>query len=253
MKLKAYRTLRRNIILYVGLCLLFLTSGCGLDVYYVLPSPYDTNHEPNYNSNYGESYFEFFTNESGFENDGGLKFQGTEVYYKIYSSYSTMTSQVSTLQSLASSDDTSTTASTRLITTYTYKPLAVKDSTESPLIPYKGTNQRVYIRLTDYLDMEEFSAKILADDEYLYDSESKTVPVRNISEKKTFNFGRTGDNDAVPKSDDEDVNYTTVSETNKWYVAMFAVAVGVDYLYTSYPSNILYLGSVTIDSSSENN
>ena len=244
----------KKLFLLASVCFLFLTSGCGLDVYYVLVSPHDCVHVPVYSNNYDNSYFEFLTNDESFESGGGLDFLGTEVYYKIYSNYSKMISDTETVISLSSTDET--TAATRLITTYNYKALKMKDSTDAVLVPHKSYNQRVYIRLTDYLDIEDFSARV----EIYNTTETPQVitksgmPVRNIPERKTFNFGRTGTLDGAPKAtDEEDVNYTTQSEPNKWYVAMFAVAVGKDYLFTQYYSNVLYLGSVTIDADSADN
>ncbi|MBR1638284.1 MAG: hypothetical protein IJ688_02745 [Treponema sp.] len=251
----AYRTFGKlylTVLVCISFFSPFLFLSCGLDVYFILPAPSSVNHTPVISYSYDNAYFEFFTNEN-FENTGGVSFKGTEVYYKIYSSSSVMTSEVETLQSLASSDDTSSTAPTRLITSYGYKALRVQNSTESPLISFSGHSQLVYIRLSDYLDMDEYSAKILVDGENIYDSDTRMIPVRNISEQGTFNFGRSGTKDLVPKSTDDDVKYTSMSDGNKWYVAMFAVAVGMDYLYTPHYSNILYLGAVTIDADSENN
>ncbi len=253
MNKKAYQTIKNRLFLIGVVCLSFFVFGCGLDVYTVIPSPFSTNNVPVYTTEYDYRYFSFFTNEKGFDNDGSVKFQGTEIYYKIYSNYSNMVSQTEKLQSLASSDDTSSSASSTLITTYGYKALKAQNYTDSPLIPYKGENQSVYIRLTDYLDIEDYSARILVNGSSLLESASRTIPIRNVSDGTTFNFGRSGTLDVVPKSGDDDVNYTSMSDGNKWYIAMFAVAVGMDYLYTPYYSNILYLGAVTIDADSQNN
>ena len=43
------------------------------------------------------------------------------------------------------------------------------------------------------------------------------------------------------------------TENGKWYISAFAVAVGMDATLTNYYSNILYLGSVTIDANSKDN
>ena len=253
--------MRNPFLSYVITCFFilnfFFLSSCGLDVYYVMPSPVDDyQHQAQYsNTDFAENYFEFNTYETDFDNEGGLQFQGTEVYYKIYSNSSTMLSQVEALQSLASSDSSSTAAANRMITTNSYQPLKALSYSQDTLIPYTGSNKKVKIRLTDYLDMDEFSSKITISKSTISDEKTDTVltPVRNLAERSTFNFGRTGVSDKVPKSEDEDVNYTSMSDGNKWYVAMFAVAVGMDNLLTPYYSNILYLGSVTIDADSKDN
>lgn len=258
---KAYPAMRRIFFLCPMVCLLFLTSGCGLDKYYLLPSPVNINHLAVYSSNYGERYFEFFTNESDFDSAGDFKFSGTEVYYKIYSSSQTLESQVAVLNNLASSDSTSATAASRLMTStssggYGYRPLRVQNFlSRSTLIPFTGDNQRVYIRLSDYQSGEDFSARILVDGLPLYGSSSRTIPVRNIPGSHTFNFGREGGNRSrdMPESTDDDVHYTSMSDGQKWFVALFAVASGMDVTYTPYYSNILYLGAVTIDADTQDN
>ena len=262
--------MRNPFLSYVITCFFilnfFFLSSCGLDVYYVMPSPVDYQvyqHQAQYsNTDFAENYFLFNTYESDFDNEGGLQFQGTEVYYKIYSNSSTMLSQVEALQSLASNDSSSTTAINRMTTTYSFQPLKALSYSENTLIPYTGTNRSIKIRLTDYLDMDDFSSKIIIYKEIVPENDNENLeekiekilqPVRNVSERSTFNFGRTGVSDKVPKSEDEDVNYTSMSDGNKWYVAMFSVAVGMDILLTPYYSNILYLGSVTIDADSKDN
>lgn len=246
-------------IMCVIACLSFLTS-CGIDTYIVVEAPTQTINAPSYSSiEHSDFGFEFWTYETPFQNQdqypSDFKFLGTEVYYKIYSSSSTMTSEVSSLQSLASSTTTSASAPTKLIENYKYKSLKSTNYTSSPLVkPSEDLhNQRVYIRLTDYQSADEYSSKITVGGEYLGGSTVKTSPLRNSSEVRTFNFGRKGNSDKVPASDEEDVNNGSSSSDGKWYVAMFAVALGRDVTYTTYYSNILYLGSVMIDSETEDN
>ncbi|MBQ4025563.1 MAG: hypothetical protein II611_09265, partial [Treponema sp.] len=61
-----------------------------------------------------------------------------------------------------------------------------------------------------------------------------------------FNFGQ-DDNNPLPKSSDEDVNYSGYSsESGVWYVDMYAVSVGRDVSYATSYSKVLFLGSVKI-------
>lgn len=234
--------------------------SCGIETYIVVEAPIQTINSPTYSSiEHPDYYFEFWTYETPFKNHeqypSDFKFLGTEVYYKIYSSSSTMVSETATLQSLASSSTSSASAPTKLTESYGYKALKSTNYSGSPLIkPSDGLkNQKVFIRLTDYQSDEAYAAKITVDGDYLMNSEEKTVPIRNSSEHLTFNFGRKGDNDKKPLSDDLDVKYSSAPTDNKWYIAMFAVAVGRDATYTTYYSNILYLGSVPIDAEAEDN
>lgn len=255
-RLKKIYNSRFALLFLLGLICLTNLS-CGLEVYILMPEPVATvTKEPNIdNTDTGEKYFEFVTNESSEEYAGlgDFKYRGTEVYYRIYSSSSILSTQVSTLESYASDSTKSANSYDKLIS-YGYKVLASSNYNDEPLIKASAdsSNQRVYIRLTDYYNQQEYSARITVDGNYLGNSSSVTVPLRNGSDGYTFNFGRSGTYDKVPISGDSDVNYSSNDE-NTWYVAMFAVALGRDSTFTSYHSNIQYLGAVCIDANSENN
>lgn len=254
---KTCKLIKVLILLLPVTCLFLFNSGCGLDTVYVLDSPHLIVHSPEaQNESQDTKYFEFYTNES--TNIEGFTFQGTEVYYKIYNSYSQMTSETSVLQTLSNDTDKSATAADKMINNtssggYGYKALKVAGNQTSPLIPDSGSNERVYIRLTDYQNVEDYSAKILVNGQYLNGSVSKTVPVRNTADRRTFNFGRNGSLDIVPTSVDDDVKYSSGVSSSTWYVAMFAAGIGIDASYQNYYSNILYLGSVSIDASRYDN
>lgn len=257
------KLLNRINLVFILCFLIFNSTGCGLDTYIVMPEPViSITKAPDYqNIDKVENYFEFVTNEkdAGFPLD--FKFLGTDVYYKIYSNANTMKTEINMLVSLASSSTTKAKSAEKLINPssssgYGYKSLKSTNYNNSPLVLASSTNenQRVYIRLTDYQNSEEYSAKILVNGAYIKNSALKTVPIRNSSDDLTFNFGRTGPKDKVPlATGEDDVKYTTETEAGMWYVAMFAVGVGRDTTYTTYYSNIEYLGSVTIDVNSEDN
>jgi len=256
--MKAYNRLKYILLLLSVICLFLFNTSCGLDVFYVISAPYEIVHRPSYDStDFSDRYFSFWTNEP--VSTTGFSFQGTDVYYKIYNNVDNMTSEVNTLQSLSNSETTSSTSANKLIDPstgggYGYSKLKVQEYYNEPLIPYTGSNQKVYIRLTDYQNLEEYSARILiggSDGSNLYGSASKTIPVRD--NRYSFNFGRSGTNDKVPLSIDSDVKYNSETSDTKWYVAMFAVSVGYDTSYVSVYSNILYLGSVTIDQAESDN
>ncbi len=258
---KAYSVIKNIFVVLSLVCLFIFNTGCGLDTFYVISAPVNVVRQPYYtDTDHGERYFSFWTNEE--TNIDGFVFLGTDVYYKIYNSSSQMSTEVSVLQTLANDSEKSSTSPDKMMNAttsggYGYKSLKAKGYNNQVLIPNENQNRLVYIRLSDYQSLEEFSARILiggANGTNLYDSDTKVIPVRNTSDRRTFNFGRSGDLDKIPTSDDEDVKYTSTStDEGKWYIAMFAVAVGYDATYTNYYSNILYLGSVTIDSNSYDN
>lgn len=243
---------------------LFLCPGCGLETLYYLDDPFQRQTNPTVSdsgdaASYTEAYFDFYTNENQ-KVDENLKYLGTAVYYKIYNSYSTMNSHISSVSSISSSTNSSS-AFPRL-QSYGYQELGTKDMNGnerniSPLIPAESSNQRVVIRLTNYQEPDQSSAEW---NEYAYRAKivinnvEKYVPMRNDS-TKSFDFGRknsSGDYDK-PKSGEDDVNYGTASKDDVYYVTLYAVAVGRDNSFTNYYSNVLYLGSVAINASEENN
>jgi len=232
-------------------CFLFLTTSCGLDEFYFVESPYYYRSQPSYDSPYTENYFSFYTYESSMSDyldvSSPFRLIGTDVYYKIYSSYDSMVSERSSLNSAASNNDSS--AASKLIDSYKYMPLKYEGQSSAVLIPATGSNQEIYIRLSNYQN-DSFKAKIVIG------GEDAGVPRRNNGKSGaySFDFGRSGDADKVPDSDDTDVKYSSSSTSDgKWYVSMFAVALGRDSSYSITYSNIFYLGTVCIDQNSEDN
>lgn len=119
--------------------------------------------------------------------------------------------------------------------------------------------KHVRIRLTNYLESDDKNG-IGNKAQIEVDGTNVGEPRRSIGDKFSFDFGRYGkDNykDTVirydpPSSNDEDFSGSSPSG-GKYYVDMYAVAVGRDTTFTTYYSNVEYLGSVTIDATVENN
>ena len=217
--------------------------GCGLDTFYVIDAP-TVNHEPSYNSMMQENdYFKFTTNEE--REYEGIKFLGTEVYYKIYDNSSRLNTEYSSINSASSSDTSTNQAADRMIINYKFHPLRRTDNINANIfIPVVGSNRPVEIRLSDYVGI--YQAGISID----YDSEGKPIlygqPVRDIPNNPSFNFKELSP-DQLPKSDDEDFSTSSSTTDEKaYYVCMFAVAVAQDATYSRLYSNVVYLGSVKI-------
>lgn len=246
---KAQKFRRYVFLMLVFLCLILFNSGCGLDVVYVIEPPYQKTefHTPAYNSTSPDDwYFEFMTFEDTYS---GVSFSGSQVYYKIYKSYSTMLSESNTLINLSSNNETSANAPDRMIKTYYYQPLRVQGYNTNVLIPTENKNRHVYIRLSD---KDPYQAEITVDGMPLYDSTTKTIPVR--SNGKVFTF-RSGNSDTLPDPDNDkasidnatgDYNVSGSGTDGTWYICMFAVEEGYDSNFSPVYSNVLYLGAVTI-------
>lgn len=225
--------------------LILFNTACGLDTFYVIDTPAGTIHLPDYSSiDYSESYFEFWTSDKEYD---GVKFLGTEVYYKIYKSSTELDRAVDVLCDTANNEETSYNSSTKLIDTYGYKPLLADGYTgDNILLPKSGSNQQVFIRLSDYLD--SYPARITVDSQNIHGAANLVKPVRNITTHYSFNFLDLP-SDQLPQEDstsNPDYNYSGTSDDEHLFVAMFAVSVAQDNTYARVYSNILYLGSVKI-------
>lgn len=262
-----------SVILFLAGLFVFNFTSCGLDEFYVLDARPIVDYSPiateDSDGDYSQKYFTFRTNESSSRDyigsDSAFVFMGTDIYYKIYSSYSKMTSEIASLYSLSESENY-TNAATRLIeaTGYNYQKLECEGYTKSPLISATGTNKKILVRLTDYFEVDregnieqQNSSRIEVDNQPLTGAGNISKPRRNgIIGNCSFNFGRESKDSKLnpkPKKDDPDYNETDFTEEGKYYISLYAVAVGRDTTYTTYYSNIAHLGTVKIDSDNENN
>lgn len=244
------------------LCLFFINTSCGLDTFEVIDAPYylirkpEITDENSYQTQSFESkQFEFFTNDSDNQNLSEIKFIGTDVYYKIYNSFDDLNRERSILNNNANSETLSVNLITSLTSSYGYKNLRASNFRGNVLIPASsnGSNQTVYIRLTDY-NNSDYKACIKVDGNSINGS-SINIPLRTVTDgkDKTFNFGKSGDNDKIPLSEDGDCLINTSYDSGIYYVNLYAVSVGIDTTFTPQYSNILNLGSISINSNSENN
>lgn len=244
-----------NLVASLLVLLSFLYFACGLDTFYYLEAPKTDGHTTKYSTdgsgdrtNY---YFSFLTNEEGDNGtlaDSDFNFTGTQVYYKIYGSYSTMVSAQNAIDTLNSSSDISA-AATNIINTRGYKTLLLTPTTPSPLIKYAGSDRYVYIRLNSIDDENAYQAVVCIGSRAMsqYDSSYCTVlgyPRRSFNSSYGFNFNNDDDDNPVPSSDDEDVSGTATDGV--WYIDMWACSIGRDSSYSASYSKLLHLGSITI-------
>ncbi len=240
-------------LFYILECLfLFNFLSCGLDTFTVIEEPRQVTHLPTYESQYDEKYFAFQTCES--TNASNDKFKGTSIFYKIYSDREKMTSEAGSLNTTGNS---SATDAETLIKRYGIKELKIEGYNDWPLIEETGNDRKIYIRLSNYQEEESLSAQIRLDSIDGTAGTSLGKPIRNFDDL-TFDFGRTSSDSEKNKipvtgTDDDVSTSTTVTSEGNWYVSLFALGVGMETTYNVIYSNILYLGSVTIDANSFDN
>ena len=253
---------------FVAILLVAAVSGCGLDNYYYLDMPRSDGHTAILSSSEDiQNYFSFVTNEESstgnnddyFNSSSDFIFLGTEVYYKIYSSQSTMTTVESSVSSMVSNTSTYTSASDYLIFTKGYKALTIDHGVLDPLI--KGgtapSNRHVYIRLCDWGDSQEYQDGICVGSSTIdrwSDSDALKVDGQAVHPRRAgsfggFEFSKSADSSCpVPKDGDPDVDTSSgATEAGIWYVDMYAISVGRDTTYTESYSQPLFLGAVKIE------
>ena len=256
------------------LCLfLFLFTNCGLDDFYILEAAYTDGHMVYYDTAASnDRYFSFITSETGANSDylavaSSFKFQGTEVYYKIYNNYSTLSSVASSISSLNTVSNYSA-AAEKLIDTYGYKTLKFSSGSFTPLVKADGTNKYVYIKLTT-VDKDTPPCICVGNEKMsVYDASKalkyngqNVLPRRNITSSSqapqgySFDFKINNDEEnRTPLETDEDVSYSSSStEDGTWYVDMYAISQGYDTTYTMTYSLVYYMGVCAIVEGSTNN
>ncbi|MBQ9630753.1 MAG: hypothetical protein IJR49_04125 [Treponema sp.] len=254
---KTKKLVKQGLRFFISLCCIIFFS-CGLDDYYLLKAPFVSSHIPLLESEPTSRYFHFSTNDSGNLDSGTFRYLGTAVYYKIYDIESRATSDKNVIETRNTS--TASNAASYMIDTLRYQELKTEVNQSSPLFGSTGDRQ-IYIRLTNFGAEEDFKAKII--DGFLDDDKSVPgigSPRRNVQNESTkdylsFDFGRTSENSDInkePVSDDPDFSGGSSSD-GKYYVLLYAVAVGRDETFAKYYSPVTYLGAVTIDSTTADN
>lgn len=229
------------------ICLSILTSGCGLDVFYVIESPVVRKIIDSY-SEANNRVFEFQTVD---QDVTGLLISGTDVYYKIYSNIDTVTNEVSVINN---TNNNSSSPDVTVLSNRGYVPLRVNGHENDVLIEKTSSSNNVKIRLTDNNDSSDYSAKVLVDNNYICGTPEKSIPVRNRAYVKnntsslSFNFGVDGT--PIPVSEDKDSAVSSDSTISIYYVSMFAITKGYDASFRPYYSEPAYLGYIRIISGS---
>ncbi|MCR5762822.1 MAG: hypothetical protein K6G00_05500 [Treponema sp.] len=200
--------------------------GCGVDsVDEYFESPKSDGHTVYWDTaDRTQHYFSFYTTEA--DSGSEVVFLGTDVYYKIYTNPSSITSVESSVSAVSENSQLTSLKSRG------YKQLKIDGSSPYPLIRSAGSNRHVVIRLTSY---SSYIRQITVDSSVL------GTPVRNGG--SGFQFGNSPD--SVPASGDSD--FSGSSSSSVFYVDVYAVSVGRNTSdSTTYYSPVIHLGSVPI-------
>ena len=255
MKARAKHTVKLIFLSMFVACFIILNSGCGLDEYYVVNGPYSI-YCPLYSDQnpltFEHRYIEFSTDKND-KSQGAFTIDGTDVYYKIYSNYSTCSSEYSALNTLLNNSSSKASSASSLINSYKFQKLKNTHSSGDTFVSHDGDTKRIRIRLTQYSetqDADEYKALIKVD------GIPVGIPIRYYG-NRFFDFRRDSNtfNAPLPRTtlyeDDVSTN-TTVSSNGLWYVNLYAVTRGHDSSFTTYYSPICHLGTLCIDAVSIN-
>ena len=237
----------QKILKYFFLCMIFgfFLSSCGLQEVYLVSAP-SKNEGPRYDGDdYTKWYFDFNTS-----NDKGDNFLGTDVYYKIYNNKVTLESQRSVINKMSESTNSAESANI-MINDYNYQPLKAKGKSGVVFYP-SSTGERALIRLKTYKN----GSSDVGITWYTFNAGVGTLSSNDYSpqrsNEKTFDFFDYNETKSTlnvePSKDDSDYCMSdTFSESNCYYVQMYAVGVGINpETCTQFYSLALDLGSVPI-------
>lgn len=261
---KANSNKRKSLFYLVlfAVCLCFFNTACGLDtINVVLDDPCYPSHTPDVDFQFDESYFEFTVQK--LEGEGITDMGQTYVYYKIYNDKSKALSETSSLISASEDSVRKLTSVTTMTDQFGYKELHYLDDKTGNLKSFNLSNEyhSVWIRLTNYDDTQDYSAGI-----YVYDRQKKVqmsgTPLRRNG--KTFDFGRTGENDENPSVNISDANSNdsdtkgflekqAEDEENIFYVVMFTAFQMFNDSFELVNSPVHHLGLVKINANEEKN
>ena len=223
----------------LGLLLIMcvFSISCGLDVYYILYPPSESQ-LVNENTEALGRFYSFRT--ADVENKGMDIFTGTTVIYKIYNTLSELTSDSYSINNYNTefSDKGYNRAEY-----FGYQKLSISNN-DMPLVEKSGNNRSVEIRLftEGYVD-NPYQAGIKIAGQYVMDGSDIAVPLRE--NESTFAFYSSSTDtvvnersypNVIPEKDNIDVNFVQLTEENienKWYVNAYAVSVGMtpDFIY----------------------
>ncbi len=269
MKARAKHTVKLIFLSMFVACFIILNSGCGLEFDHI-----NDVHPPVVNFTrvhtetdpipYENRILQVETNtENKNKDESSLIFEGIDIYYKLYSNYSSCVSEYSALNTMAKTASTTLNSASSMINTYKFQKLQNSNKSEAVLFPHENGKHYYEIRLTKYgsLSNNDFHYNDGDTEPYQYvpyikeDGKWTGIPMRYFGNRR-FDFYRDSStfNAPLPKTTnyEEDVGATS-SDNQYWYVTFYAVVVAHDEYFTTYYSTIEHVGTLCIDAKSNLN
>lgn len=236
--------------------------SCGLDTFYTVPAPYQSgkgtlsieNNDPNNNT------VSFITNEIGLASD--FSFDGTSVYYKIFSSKDACINSYVKIDSV-NNDSNYSAASDKVRNEYSQlKYISSSGDVEYFVVLPSGSNSSVEIRLTDYYTPDTQNPDTRNISYIKINSSISYSPARTectTANKKIFNFGwqkHSGYTESceLPSSSWSSKEFSGGTSTDGWYyIDLYTLAYGHDTTWTQYYSKPFHLGVIKVKADSEMN
>ena len=155
MYMKSIRNIQKIKLFAILFCVFgcFFYSSCGLETIVIVAPPTNIFNSQNISTpsdDYNYWYCDFETAESKNDSLSGADFIGTEIYYRIYKNFATLTSHKNSISGVNTTTNT-TAAAKRIIETYHYQTLNTNPEQGLPVfIPSVGYNRRVRFRIKSY-------------------------------------------------------------------------------------------------------
>lgn len=254
---KGVHNYKKYVFLGLALIMCVFSISCGLDVYYILYPPSDSQ-IVNENTEALGRYFSFRT--ADVENKGMDIYTGTAVIYKIYNTLSQLTTDSFSINNYNSefSDKGYNRAES-----LGYQKMILSNN-DIPLITKSYNNRSVEIRLftEGYVD-DPYRAGIKISGQYVMDGSDIAIPLRE--NESTFSFYSSSSNtvvndrsyqNSIPEQDNIDVKYVQLTDENTenvWYVNAYAVSIGMTPDFTYKYSQLEPLGYIVISESDFDN
>jgi len=236
-----------RVLVLVSLFALSAFIGCGIDEYVYLEPVSNVLNNPTDSPDAAYRFFSFVTKDETNQAEAGGYFQGWEIYYRIYNSKSDRSADTTDIATKADADPAN--AFYYVNTTKKYRRMTFirGDDTSSlasaPLIGASSSDRTITIRPVSTGD--SYPAEFLIDETQVFGSDGTALLAwREESDVSAKSF----DYEEIDTGD-TDVKYNSGASvgTDAWFLQAYVFAYGFDTSYKAIYSELLSLGSITIE------
>jgi hypothetical protein len=218
--------------LIFGLSLLYCFVSCGLDVFYILEPPVFIR--TSVGDDATNRYYIFRTQEvANMVAEYQDIFLGTEIYYKLYNSRTSLQSDIAGISS--SNTANSQNGADRMISSSNYQKMMLHNTPQEILIERTGVNREIELRL--YREGEKTEKEDDIKPYFRIDGVDMGIPMRYNN--KPF--------DDVDEFNGSDVDSATGDSRDKWYINAYAVSTGMNTELQTFYSQVVHLGEIEVD------